>query len=88
MRDAPLQGFVKHAGGGGNHVFAPRTHPRGKYVTEGVAVEFAYPEHFDVRRISQVWLEAVRVGPDSSLGSHLLLCQFCAHHERKLGKVT
>src|SRR3972149_9732638 len=71
-RHAPLEGFAAKQEG-------PRTHPPGRYVTEGLRVDFAFPEQFDMKRISQIWLTRVRVA-SSGDDEYKLLCQFCAQH--------
>lgn len=82
-RLAPLQGFLS-PGRGEPDMEGPRTHEAGKYVTRGVLMigEFAFPEMFDMQRITQIWLSGVVV--DSSKKGFQPFCQFCARHLKEL----
>lgn len=79
--NAPIQGFSSQ------EMTGPRTHARGKYVVQGAEVPggFAFPEHFEMDKITQIWLSVVRVKSGGSPESHKLMCQFCIHQARKKG---
>jgi len=85
--NAPLQGFTKHMDKELG-LAGPRTHFPKKFVTEGNEVDFAHPEHFDMARISQVWLRAVRVTPGRSDDAFRMFCQFCAHYAEQKGALV
>lgn len=74
-RNAPLQGFLSSKDKD-KDMQGPRTHEQGRFVTRGIATDFAFAELFDVQRISQVWLSGVRVR--SGKNSRIAMCQFCA----------
>ena len=74
-RSAPLQGFT-------NSMVGPRTHERGKYVKDGIECDFAFPELFEIERITQAWLSIQLVNPNKKKRAerYLVMCQFCARH--------
>lgn len=82
--NAPLQGFTQHMDKELG-LPGPRTHFPKRYVTEGNVVEFAHPEHFEMDKISQVWLKAVRVAPGRRDEAFRVFCQFCAHYAEQRG---